>query len=172
MSIRPRRSTVRRLGAAAAGAASIVLVAGGGAGADVRCRELSGRYSEHLVTDGCTSPVGLCIAARYTAGPLHGTFSGAASSLVPTADTPTTGVVLFTTDSVADVTAWDQRGTLLIKNAGAVQTTGRGEIVDLQTIVGGTGDLAGATGAIRASGTFDPVLGVGTSEFEGTVCLA
>ena len=78
---------------------------------------------------------------------------------------------LFTTDTIADISAWGRRGTLTIKNAGAFHGSGRGEIVDLQTITGGTGDFAGASGALRASGTFDLVRGTGTSTVEGTICL-
>jgi len=163
--------SIRRLTAVAAGALTLVLAGGGGAGADARCREVRGRYTERLAPDGCTSPFGFCVAARYTAGPLHGTFEGAVTSFVTTADSATTGVSLFTTDTVAAVRAWGLEGTLTIKNAGAFHGAGRGEIVDLQTITGGTGDFAGATGALRASGTFDPIAGVGGSEVAGTVCL-
>jgi hypothetical protein len=155
----------------AAGAVTLVLAGAGGADAGVRCRDVSGRYTEQVAPDGCTSPVGFCIDARYTAGPLHGTFAGVATSFISSADSATTDVSLFTTDTVADITAWGREGTLTIKNAGAYHGVGGGEIVDLQTITGGTGGFAGATGALRASGTFDPVRGVGTSTVEGTVCL-
>ncbi len=63
------------------------------------------------------------------------------------------------------------RGNLLIKNAGVFQSTGDGNIVDLQVVTGGTGDLTGATGAIRASGLFSPTTGSGSSEYEGKICL-
>jgi hypothetical protein len=171
MSIRPRSSTFRRLTVVAAGTITLVLAGSAGADAGARCRDVSGRYTERLAPDGCASPVGLCIEARYTAGPLHGTFEGVATSFISTADSPTTGVSLFTTDTVADVSAWGRRGTLAIKNAGAFHTRGVGEIVDLQTVTGGTGDFVGATGALRASGTFDPVRGAGSSTIEGTICL-
>lgn len=168
-SLRPR--TVRRLAAGAAGVLSLLLLGGGGADAGGRCRDFSGRYTERLAPEGCTSPVGFCIDADYTAGPLAGTFAGVATSFVATADSAATGVSLFTTDTVADISAWSRHGTLLIKNAGAFHGSGIGEIVDLQTIVDGTGGFDGATGAIRASGTFDPVRDVGRSDFEATICL-
>jgi hypothetical protein len=47
--------------------------------------------------------------------------------------------------------------------------TGAGDILDLQIITGGTGDFAGASGAIHASGFF--VNGSGESEYTGTLCL-
>jgi hypothetical protein len=62
-----------------------------------------------------------------------------------------------------------KEGTLLIKNAGAYRTVGDGDIVDVQVITGGTGELAGATGVLRASGTF--VDGAGESEYIGSICL-
>jgi hypothetical protein len=169
MSGTTRPKTARRLAAVAAGTASILLL-GGTADADTACRSFSGRYAEQIAPDGCTSPFGLCIDAHYTAGPLHGTFHGVVTSLVPTADTPTTDVLLFTTDTVATVDAWGRAGTLIIKNAGSFATSGRGDIVDLQTIVGGTGDFARASGSIQAFGTFDSATGTGSSRFVGAVC--
>ncbi len=88
---------------------------------------------------------------------------------MPTADTPTTGVLLFTSDSVIHARIKGKEGNLIIKNAGAFNTGGDGDIVDLQRIVGGTGALVGATGALRASGAF--VAGSGESEYIGSICL-
>jgi hypothetical protein len=45
-------------------------------------------------------------------------------------------------------------------------------VLDLQTIVGGTGDFTGASGSIQAFGTFDSATGTGSSGFVGTVCSA
>ena len=159
-----RRKTARRVAAVAAGAASVLLL-GATADADTACRSFSGSYSEQVAPAGCT---GLCIDAQYTSGPLHGAFHGVVTSL----KTATPGVSLYTTDTVATVSGWGMSGTLTIENVGAFATTGRGDIVDLQTIVGGTGDFADASGAIRASGTFDSITGTGTSRFTGTVCTA
>ncbi len=170
MSASARTPVARRVGVVAAAAASVLLL-GATADAGSGCHSFSGRYDEQIAPPGgCTSPFGLCIDASYTSGPLHGTFHGVVTSLVPTADTPTTSVALFTSDTVAVVSGWGMSGTLTIKNAGAFATAGRGDIVDVQTIVGGTGDFAGASGAIRASGTFDSTTGTGTSDVVGTVC--
>jgi hypothetical protein len=51
-----------------------------------------------------------------------------------------------------------------------VRTGGGGEIVDLQTIVGGTGELSGASGSLSAVGNFTFADG-GRSKFSGVVCL-
>jgi len=42
--------------------------------------------------------------------------------------------------------------------------------VDVQTIIGGTGDFAGAPGSLRISGDFAPGFGA-SSTYEGVVCF-
>jgi hypothetical protein len=153
-----------------AGAASLALLlaaavpsrAAGG------CVEVRGFYVEHVVTENCLSPVGLCIAGTYS-GQIRGDFEGRATSILTTVDTPTTGVAMFTSDSTVDATVHGRSGSLIIKNAGSFSTTG-GAIVDLQTIVGGTGELSGTSGALRAQGTFSATTG-GRSRYQGTLCL-
>ncbi len=130
-----------------------------------------GHYAEHAVQAGCTSPVGLCIAGEY-AGMIKGAFEGTALTFTPVmVDMQPTGVALFTSDSVIHARIHGKEGDLKIRNAGAYYAQGSGDIVDLQQIVGGTGELAGASGALRASGTFDPATGMGESEYMGNVCL-
>ena len=149
--------------------AALTLTAGQSA-AESGCFPVSGRYTEHAVTGPeCRSPVGLCIAGTYR-GDITGSFSGSATTVTPTSDTPTTSVLTFTSDSTITGTVKGKRGTLIIKNAGVFTNTSDGSIVDLQTIVGGTGKLVGAQGFVRASGTFSPTNG-GISEYEGSVCL-
>src|SRR5690606_9789159 len=97
---------------------------------------------------GCTSPVGLCIVAEYR-GDLVGTLTGSATSVTPTADTPATSVLAFTTTSEFTGRMRGRQGTLQILNAGVFRTAGLGSIVDLQTVVGGGGAFTGATGEIR-----------------------
>jgi hypothetical protein len=77
---------------------------------------------------------------------------------------------MFTSDSTINATVTGRSGTLIIKNAGAFASANGGPIVDLQTIVGGTDQLAGATGALRAEGTFSAATG-GRSRYEGILCL-
>jgi hypothetical protein len=138
--------------------------------AGMRCRNLNGHYVEHAAAPGsCPSVVGLCIEGEYS-GAIRGAFAVTATSLTPTADTPATGVVSFTGDGTIHARG-GKRGDLFFKSTGAFHTLGAGEIVDLQFITGGTGDFTGASGALRASGTFDPVAGSGESEYVGTVCI-
>ena len=164
------RTTARRSAVALGTGALAVLLAAGDTGAWSGCQEVRGRYHEEATTEGCDSRIGLCITAEYTAGPIEGTFFGRATSLVESADTPDTAVSFFTTDSTIEGRVLGREGTLLVKNAGAFRAAGLGEIVDIQTIIGGTGELAGATGVLRASGTFTFAAG-GDSDYEGTVCI-
>jgi hypothetical protein len=152
------------------GAASVALLVGSAAPSEAAsgCRHVRGFYVEHATSENCTSPVALCIAGTYS-GQIRGDFRGAATSITTTADTPTTGAATFTSDSTIDATVGGRMGSLVIKNAGVF--TAVGPIVDLQTIMSGTGELAGATGALRAQGTFSALEG-GRSEYEGVICLS
>lgn len=165
------RSRVTRHVVAASAAAVSVLLFASASQADGACRSVEGRYREQDASGpGCSSPVGLCIDGEYR-GDIKGSFAGQATSIVPTADTPSTGVILFISDSIIQARIGHRSGTLIIKNSGAFRTIADGSIVDLQTIVGGTGDFVGATGAIRAEGTFTTATG-GESRYRGAVCVA
>lgn len=154
--------------AAFALAALALLVGSSAAQAQPQCRRVHGHYEEHIVSGPeCTSTVGLCVAGTYK-GRIHGTFFGAVNSLAPT---DVGEVLLFTTDSTIHASFDGKEGDLIIKNAGAFQTAGTGHIVDLQYIVGGTGELSGASGVIRATGTFDSATGTGESDYEGEICV-
>jgi hypothetical protein len=160
---------VKAVAPMALGALALILTAAN-ASAQASCKTVIGHYVEHAVTENCNSPAGLCIAGEYS-GIIKGNFEGAATTLAPTQDMPPTGVLLFTSDSTIHATVMGKSGDLIIKNAGAFYSTGNGEIVDLQVITEGTGELAGARGALRASGTFDFATGMGESEYIGTICL-
>jgi hypothetical protein len=148
-------STTRRAPwAVAVGALATILLPAASAQATTGCRQVSGDYVERPVTGpDCASPVGLCIAATYR-GDIRGEAQARATSITPTADTPTTSVQVFTSDSTITGKVAGRSGALIVNHADAFSSTGGGPIVDLQAIVGGTGRLTGATGALRAQGTF------------------
>ncbi|HET9642225.1 MAG TPA: hypothetical protein VFP68_02450 [Burkholderiaceae bacterium] len=134
------------------------------------CRYVRGVVEETQVSgSSCLSPVALCTVAQMH-GPLKGQARFTATSILTTADTPVTGVVFVTGDTViADARLGSMRGSLTIKNAAAFRTVGDGDLSDTQVITGGTGDFAGANGSVRVSGTF--ANGSGTATFEGTLCV-
>jgi hypothetical protein len=164
------QNRVMRRAAGAALVAMALALPAANAHAQASCQMVVGHYVEHAVTEGCTSPVGLCIAGEYN-GVIKGAFDGTATSLTPTADTPATAVVLFTSNSMIHARIGGKQGDLIVKNAGAFHTAGEGEIVDMQFITGGTGAMANASGVLRASGTFDLATGMGESEYIGNICL-
>ncbi|RIK30889.1 MAG: hypothetical protein DCC55_37170 [Chloroflexi bacterium] len=152
-------------------AAIAVLLVTASASANGHCRRVRGFYEEHAADpNSCNSPIGLCIEGEFS-GNVKGTFASTATALQPNNDTPTTSVVWFTGDGVIHAKIDSREGDIFFKSSGAFQTTGDGNIVDLQYITGGTGGLTGITGVIRASGTFNPITGMGESEYEGLVCI-
>ena len=98
--------------------AALTLTAGQSAAAS-GCFTVSGRYTEHAVTGPeCRSPVGLCIAGTYR-GDISGSLRGSATTVTSTADTPTTSVLTFTSDSTITGAVKENRGTLVVKNSGS-----------------------------------------------------
>lgn len=154
-------------------AAAALLIGTASVSAQANCREIQGRYHEQAVApaDCTTSPVGLCITANYTNGPLHGTFTGSVNSLIQSSDTPTTTVLFFTTSTVIHAQIGHKQGDIFVKNNGAFQTAAPGAIMDIQYITGGNGGFVGASGVIQAFGKFDGATGMGDSEYVGTICL-
>jgi hypothetical protein len=135
------------------------------------CKEVRGHLEETLVAGAaCTSPVGLCTVARMF-GAIQGEAVFTASAIILSADTPTTGVVFVSGDTViVDAKLAGRRGTLTIKNAAAFRTVGDADLVDVQTVIGGAGDFVDTTGSLRVSGNFLADTG-GSSTYEGVVCL-
>jgi hypothetical protein len=118
----------------------------------------------------CPSPVGICGMGIFTGG-LRGGYTSELFTLTPTADTDVTEVELFTavtTMPAAHVGRW--RGQLVLKEAGAFHVAGAGEFSELYSAAGGTGDFVGATGVLRAVGTFVDGIG-GSIDYEGQICV-
>ncbi|MBE7549988.1 MAG: hypothetical protein HS126_02780 [Anaerolineales bacterium] len=61
-----------------------------------------------------------------------------------------------------------EKGDLFTKDAIVFRTTGAGEFGEVDTVVGGTRELTGATGVLRAVGTFTVAGGEG--EYQGQIC--
>jgi hypothetical protein len=118
----------------------------------------------------CSSPVAICGTGTFT-GDLKGAYSSELFTLTPTADTDVTQVVLFTAETkmpAAHVGHW--RGQLVFKEAGAFHLAGAGEFSEIYSVAGGTGDFVGATGVLRAVGTFVDGIG-GDILYLGQICV-
>lgn len=147
-----------------------VLTAGAGMAHAVRaegpsCRKVHARvFLQAEETPTCGSSIGLCAS-----GELHGTLSGRSSFIgtgsIPTGDTPATGVIVLTGDNHIETSS----GTLLTKDAIVLRTAGGGEFAEVDQIVGGTGQFAGAQGTLTATGTF--LDGSGEGLLEGEICV-
>jgi hypothetical protein len=139
--------------------------------ADPACRSVHGSASlKPVPAPSCPSPVGICGMGNFTGG-LRGGYTSELFTLTPTADTDVTEVDLFTavtTMPVAHVGRW--RGQLVLKEAGAFHVAGAGEFSELYSAAGGTGDFVGATGVLRAVGTFVDGIG-GSIDYEGQICI-
>jgi hypothetical protein len=129
---------------------------------------VTGYFTEQAFAQGCASPVGLCLTGIISGG-VRGTFQTTVNTLTPSADTPITGALSFTSDTIIHAQMGKQSGDVFIKNIGAYRTIGKGEIIDLQIITGGTGGFVGASGVVRTAGTF--TAGIGNSDYVGSVCL-
>ncbi len=147
----------------------VLMVSGNAADADPRCRVVLGSLDLIPVSDSCASPVGVCGKGTFR-GLLRGPYTSVLTSLVPTADTAQTGVVLITGDTPLQARLGNKTGVINFKDSGAFHTTGDGEFAELFSIVSGTGDFTGATGTLFISGTFDFAAG-GDGTYHGTICL-
>jgi hypothetical protein len=153
----------RRLLVGAAVLLPLVLAASGAEAA--ACKKVSGSFTLTPVSGpACTSPVGICATGVYKGGiKVTSVFTG--TSLIQTVDTPTTAVVLVTGDNQLT----NSRGTLQTKDAIVLRTTGAGDFAEVDTVIAGTGQWAGASGVLRAQGRFTATAG-GGGDYVGEVC--
>jgi hypothetical protein len=128
---------------------------------DSRCRGITGRFATALVTENCTSPVGLCGSGVVTGDRLiRGTTFATVLGLAPSLGL--TGLEPETTLSIkGERTITTAHGALTFDFV-TVFDTARGEFAEINRVTGGTERLAGATGTLWITGT-------GTTVFDGRV---
>jgi hypothetical protein len=146
-------------------AAALVSAPAGNAAVATKCKNVRGHVTSQTVTENCPSPIGLCASGQFY-GASRGELLLVATSLTPTQDTPATGVYMYTADDIIKT----KEGDIYTKDAGALNLTpgSTGDDISIITITGGTGAYAGATGRLRASGTFSDA--GGEFSYEGEVC--
>jgi hypothetical protein len=141
---------------------AVVLV--GNVAAASQCKKINGKLTlQALPSSTCSSAISLCASATLS-GDLVGVSSFTGTSQAATTDTPSTSVILLTGDNAIHTSD----GTLLTKDAIVLQTTGAGNFAEVDTVIGGTGAWAGATGTFRAQGTF--ANGIGQGDYIGEIC--
>ncbi|HEX9945134.1 MAG TPA: hypothetical protein VGG03_24250 [Thermoanaerobaculia bacterium] len=150
--------------AVAALALTFGLAIGSPAWADPICKAVHSRVDLAAGDPTCGSAIGLC-AGGMLYGNLKGNSEFVGTSFAPSVDTAATGVVLLTGDN----TIHTQDGDIFTKDAIVLATTGAGEFAEVDTIVGGTGVYAGASGKFTATGTFANGAGVGV--LVGEICV-
>ncbi len=161
--LRNRNKFARRLSGLAIVFAAVIMTTASVSANGSNCFQVRGHYDEHIAGEGQ-------FAGTFR-GAIKGDFATTVIPPFPIINPPVNNVALFYANTVLYAKVHGKQGDLLIANAGAVQLTGDGNIVDVQIITGGTGELTGATGTIRASGLFDFSAGEGSSEYEGMICL-
>jgi len=134
------------------------------------CRLVNGHVELQAVpAPPCTSPAGLCFHIRVT-GRLQGEGDVTVTSLTPSPDLTIPSAFLFTSRTVLQT----KHGDFLFDSgagAGNFDAAGNINLVNLLTITGGTGRLAGASGHIFELGSIDTATGIGASDLkEGELC--
>jgi hypothetical protein len=129
------------------------------AGASARSVNVVALYTSRVSTDGCASPVGLCLVGDFH-GTLNGTGSLSVNSFGPT-PAPNISVV------DADVVIHDTRGDLRCREDAVLNTAAGSdsEYGFVCELTGGTGHWAGATGYLASYGSVPP----GDTENHGTL---
>lgn len=159
---------IRRVKALGIAVCAVPLIASP-ARADQQCKPVVGSFEAHVVVTGCTSPVGLCTAGRVWGG-IQGTYEFTMSSAVPNGEAAVPTILFFTGHSKVSLKSGD---TVLGTDTGAIDLPpGNGGFASLITFKGGTGAMSNATGQIRLRGDFDPVAGITSGDYLGTVCTS
>jgi hypothetical protein len=144
--------------------ALLALLLVGGAAAASPCKKINGKVTlQVLPSSACPSAISLC-ASGSLSGDLLGTSAFTGTSQAATVDTPSTSVILLTGDNTIHTSG----GILMTKDAIVLQTTGDGNFGEVDTVIGGAGEWAGATGTFRAQGTFAG--GSGQGDYVGEIC--
>jgi hypothetical protein len=157
---RPSRRWVAGLALVAAG--SVLALVGTPAGAAPE--KVNGQFQLQSTSGpDCSSPVGVCMTGTVS-GRIKGSFSFTVTSVLTTADTPTTGALVTTGDAVVET----RDGRIDCKLTGTLVLDEEGPFVSLCMVTGGTRAWTGADGYLRTTGTFTFGAG-GSGSYDGKV---
>jgi hypothetical protein len=128
-----------------------------------------GFYRSHPVAPPeCTSPVGFCTAGELIGG-IQGTYAFTMTSVAPSQEPTTPGVIFYSGHSVVSPKGGAGDAVLATDN-GAIDLGATGRQAALLTITGGTGAYGGATGYLLLRGTLDPLTSEVSGDYVGEIC--
>jgi hypothetical protein len=127
-----------------------LIIVSGVATASSNCKKVNGKLILNPDTTGSYS------------GDIKGNSAFTGTSFTPT-DIP--DVAVLTGNNIIHT----DDGDLMTQDAIVLRTTGAGEFAEVDTVVGGSGAWAGATGVIQATGKFTFAAG-GTGDYSGEIC--
>jgi hypothetical protein len=143
----PRYTTLSVRALSALAVAGPLLFWGGSEALAQNCKPVHGHFINQVLVPSppCPAP-GACVSGKAI-GVLKGDFLATVTSVLVSVDTPVTGVIFET----ADLVIHTKNGDLNLKEAAAYNATPNehGDLGDVVTVVGGTGEWAGATGRLR-----------------------
>lgn len=163
MTRRNARALIAVLGA-------LLVLGSANVGAAETCRNVQGYFNLVQISGAaCTSPVGVCTGGKFS-GDIRGGYYSPFFTITESAETPNTGVVLFTAQTVITGARVGARSGNLVLSEGGAYSTSDGAFGQLFTVSGGTGGFAGATGTLRGMGTYLPADG-GGAVYAGKICF-
>ena len=151
--------------------ATAMMMIGANANAAGECVKVFGFFDlQEVAGKACPSPVAICTSGNFR-GSINGGYLSPFFTVTETAETPKTGVVLFTAQTVIERARIGTRTGKLVLSEGGAYSPPDGAFGQLFTVTGGTGGLAGATGTLRGMGTYLPATG-GNAVYSGEICFA
>jgi hypothetical protein len=149
----------------------VTQAAGGGSRPKPRCKTIDAVFTSALTSANCASPVGLCAVGRITHDRfLKGATYITVNDLAPSAGMPASEPATMLALSGERRFSPDHQDGTLLAHATGVFDSAQGYFDELEVITGGTGSLAGASGALHLSGR---ATGPDTfaGEVRGSICL-
>jgi hypothetical protein len=131
-----------------------------------QCRPLVGSFEAQVQPANTCAGV-LCTAGNVWGG-VQGTYRFTMDKVIPNGEPEVPTISFFTGHSIITLKSGDQ---VFGTDTGTIDLPpGHGGFASLITFTGGTGAMANATGQIRLRGEFDPVAGITSGDYIGTVC--
>jgi hypothetical protein len=131
-----------------------------------QCKPLVGSFEAQIQPANTCAGV-LCTAGNVWGG-VQGTYRFTMDKVIPNGEPEVPTISFFTGHSIITLKSGDQ---VFGTDTGTIDLPpGHGGFASLITFTGGTGAMANATGQIRLRGEFDPVAGITSGDYIGTVC--